>query len=95
MQCKEDETMTTCQGCGGVLGRDCWNEQDCVWITMDMAHRASQQQPPEPCQGCSEVTGEMTWCLNVCVGLTSQADVEARAAAWKAMLTTTAEESER
>ena len=26
-----------CQGCGGVLGRDCWNESDCVWITRQMA----------------------------------------------------------
>jgi hypothetical protein len=34
-----------------VLGRDCWNEADCVWITRDMASRyaAGQQQPePEP-----------------------------------------------
>ena len=24
--------MRICQGCGGVLGRDCFNEQECVWI---------------------------------------------------------------
>lgn len=27
-----------CQGCGGVLGRDCFNEQECIWISQ------SQQQ---------------------------------------------------
>lgn len=78
-----------CSGCGGVLGRDCWNEQDCMWITNDMAMRGQQQQP-EPCQGCSMVTDQMTDCMGVCVGLTSEADVEARAAAWRAMLATTA-----
>lgn len=29
----------TCRGCGGVLGRDCWNEEDCMWITQDMQRR--------------------------------------------------------
>lgn len=26
-----------CQGCGGVLGRDCFNESECIWITQSMA----------------------------------------------------------
>lgn len=25
--------MRTCRGCGGVLGRDCFNEPECIWIT--------------------------------------------------------------
>lgn len=25
-----------CQGCGGVLGRDCWNEIECISITNSM-----------------------------------------------------------
>lgn len=25
--------MRICRGCGGVLGRDCWNEADCVQIS--------------------------------------------------------------
>ena len=25
--------MSICRGCGGVLGRDCWNEADCVQIS--------------------------------------------------------------
>lgn len=82
--------MATCRGCGGVLGRDCWNEPDCMWISQDMAARAYQQHPPAPCQGCSEVTGEARECIGVCGGLTSWADVEARAAAWRKMLTTVA-----
>jgi len=24
--------MSICSGCGGVLGRDCYNESECVWI---------------------------------------------------------------
>jgi len=27
-----------CQGCGGVLGRDCWNEVDCIQISNQQAH---------------------------------------------------------
>ena len=25
-----------CQGCGGILGRDCYNEQDCISISASM-----------------------------------------------------------
>ncbi len=28
--------MRTCQGCGGVLGRDCYNEQECIQITRNL-----------------------------------------------------------
>lgn len=31
-----------CRGCGGVLGRDCWNEPECMWITEDMQRRAQE-----------------------------------------------------
>ena len=78
--------MSRCQGCGGVLGRDCWNEADCVWISQDMAYRASQPQQPEPCQGCSEVSGTVRECIGVCDGLTSQEGLEARAEAWRSMM---------
>ena len=27
--------MATCRGCGGVLGRDCWNEVDCLQISQN------------------------------------------------------------
>lgn len=30
--------MTTCRACGGVLGRDCYNEADCL----DISRRQSQ-----------------------------------------------------
>lgn len=30
--------MSICQGCGGVLGRDCWNESDCVQISNQQSH---------------------------------------------------------
>lgn len=33
--------MSICSGCGGVLGRDCWNEHDCVMIGRNMDHYSS------------------------------------------------------
>lgn len=30
--------MSICRACGGVLGRDCWNEADCLQISNDNAH---------------------------------------------------------
>jgi len=34
--------VRTCRGCGGLLGRDCFNEDDCVWIMADMRMREAQ-----------------------------------------------------
>lgn len=31
--------MTICQGCGGVLGRDCFHEQDCIEISRQQAQQ--------------------------------------------------------
>jgi hypothetical protein len=28
--------MSTCNSCGGILGRDCFNPQECAWITQSM-----------------------------------------------------------
>lgn len=36
--------MSTCAGCGGVIGRDCFNPQECEAITRDMAARYEAQQ---------------------------------------------------
>lgn len=35
--------MKICQGCGGVLGRDCWNEQECIWISQSQQIDNQQQ----------------------------------------------------
>lgn len=34
-----------CHGCGGVVGRDCFNPQECEWITRSMA--AEYQAQPD------------------------------------------------
>lgn len=34
----------TCNGCGGIVGLDCFNPQECEWITLDMARRHEQQE---------------------------------------------------
>jgi hypothetical protein len=30
-----------CNGCGGIVGRDCFNPAECEWITRDMEARAA------------------------------------------------------
>lgn len=35
--------MSICRSCGGVLGRDCFNEEDCMWIS-DQQERQREQQ---------------------------------------------------
>ena len=37
--------MSTCNSCGGVVGKDCFNPQECAWITQQMA--ADQQHQSE------------------------------------------------
>lgn len=36
--------MSLCRGCGGVVGRDCWNPQECEWISRDMEARAAAER---------------------------------------------------
>lgn len=36
--------MSICNGCGGVVGRDCFNPQECEWISQDMARRDQERQ---------------------------------------------------
>jgi len=31
--------MAICNGCGGVVGRDCFNPPECEWISEDMRRR--------------------------------------------------------
>lgn len=42
--------MSTCSGCGGVVGQDCWNPQECEWISRDMAARNAAPSEVEPPQ---------------------------------------------
>lgn len=37
--------MTTCASCGGLIGRDCWNPQECAEITASMAMMPAQPEP--------------------------------------------------
>jgi hypothetical protein len=32
-----------CPGCGGIVGRDCWNPEECEWISRDMEMRAAAE----------------------------------------------------
>ena len=36
--------MATCNGCGGIVGRDCFNPSECEWIARDMERREAMQQ---------------------------------------------------
>lgn len=33
--------MATCPSCGGIIGRDCFNPQECAWITQQMNHQVA------------------------------------------------------
>lgn len=50
-----------CAGCGGLVGRDCFNPQECEWISRDMVESQHQQSEPQQehggptqsaCQSC-------------------------------------------
>lgn len=82
-----------CPGCGGEVGRDCFNPQECEWIYRDMAARGAACDPRDhqqaaPCQGCDYITGRMTACLGLCAGMLCQEDADARAAIWASIPTT-------
>jgi hypothetical protein len=40
--------MSTCNGCGGVVGRDCYNPQECEWISRDQQARALAREYAQP-----------------------------------------------
>lgn len=88
--------MSNCPGCGGIVGRDCWNPQECAWIMRDQAERyaALQYDPnPTPCQGCSEISGRITECLGICHGMRCEADLELRQRLWVEMGRAVADQS--
>lgn len=35
--------MATCQSCGGVIGRDCFNPEECAWIGHQQEMAAQQK----------------------------------------------------
>jgi hypothetical protein len=40
--------MATCNGCGGIVGRDCYNPQECEWISRDQQARAMAREYAQP-----------------------------------------------
>lgn len=40
--------MSICKGCGMVIGRDCFNPQECEWISRDIEMRATAEQYTNP-----------------------------------------------
>ena len=40
--------MSICNGCGMVIGRDCFNPQECEWISRDIEMRATAEQYTTP-----------------------------------------------
>jgi len=36
--------MSTCQSCGGIIGRDCFNPEECAWITQQQANQCEAAQ---------------------------------------------------
>lgn len=40
--------MSACQSCGGIIGRDCWNPQECAEITSSMASQSQACEEAQP-----------------------------------------------
>lgn len=36
--------MSVCRGCGGIVGRDCFNPPECEWITRQMEADAAVER---------------------------------------------------
>lgn len=36
--------MRTCPSCGGVIGRDCFNPEECAWIEQQQSQQAQHDQ---------------------------------------------------
>jgi len=53
--------MSMCHGCGGVIGRDCFNPQECEQITRSMANQYSQasQEIAELLAECDRLRSEV------------------------------------
>lgn len=45
-----------CNGCGGVVNRDCYNPQECEEIAGDM----QESEPDIKCENCGEVGVKVT-----------------------------------
>jgi len=55
-----------CQSCNGVVGRDCFNPEECMAITQDQAARYREQTQAESnCEQCEaalvQCRGEIQW----------------------------------
>jgi hypothetical protein len=57
--------MSTCPGCGGVVGRDCFNPQECMWITQQQANQAEYyyQREHEAQNSLQQAKGKIMWIL--------------------------------
>jgi dihydrodipicolinate synthase/N-acetylneuraminate lyase len=53
--------MSMCHGCGGAIGRDCFNPQECEEITRSMANQYSQasQEIAELLAECDRLRSEV------------------------------------
>jgi hypothetical protein len=49
----------TCKGCGGILGRDCWNEMDCLII--------SNRQQNQDSQYINQLETDLNWSQKVVI----------------------------
>ncbi|MBP7704155.1 MAG: hypothetical protein KA105_02580 [Caulobacter sp.] len=62
--------MSVCPSCNGVIGRDCWNPQECAEITAQMARdESAQPHGPEAAKRIEELEAEVArlkplaaWC---------------------------------
>lgn len=65
--------MKICKGCGGVLGRDCWNEMECLMI----GAREESRKEGEIVQQVQNIH-ELTWLVYELVSRCEQAGIDVR-----------------
>lgn len=83
--------MSICHGCGGVIGRDCFNPQECEMITRQMAEEYIRQPQPQPENlPTSDVSYQrellkafLNWQQNICT-MPYDASISSQIEAWEA-----------
>ena len=60
--------MATCQSCGGIIGRDCFNPEECAWITQQQANQceAARYNAEEAHHSLQQLKAEIAARLDNC-----------------------------
>lgn len=68
--------MAICNGCGGIVGRDCFNPQECEWISRDIEaqHYAQQAAEYQEYEAVGKLENDLAQCQDEIEKLRSELD---------------------